>query len=463
MDKLWFGIPGAHMQYVPCPSISSNIQRNRYVERMQFENGGGDARRSVQYQMEYQFNVSGPAHEVEGIDAFNKFASGFYGDGLIYLAHPANFETNLFPAAWATPALIEQGWANIATSAPTFANTNVSNYGQPPRTATWNITDQRNTYTQSVTLVIPPTHTLHLGVSGVATGNGVVRVAPINVDGSNGTDVDLTLLSKSSSTRMNTTFAGSEFQAVRLYITRTEDAPVVRVNLVENPNFEADTNGWSGVSSTVSSSTVEAKYGARSALVSPSENTGGISYSATVVSGKEYNFSAWVYSAEEKNLKVSITNPSTSGTTTTVAAETWTRLNVTFTANSTSSVLSVLGTDSDADFYVDGVVLEEASSPGTFFDGDTLNTSGVTNAWSGEENDSTSIQTIANQSTVSITSMMAQLYKTGSTPTLPTAHYTGEGSTGLMFTDDAIVETYSYMYPPRKGIATTLVEVEAWR
>jgi hypothetical protein len=293
MQNLWFGIPGAHMQFVPCPSIDSAIQRNRYVERMQFENGGGDARRSSQYQMEYQFNVSGPAHEVEGIDAFNKFASGFYGDGLIHLAHPANFETNLFPAAWATPALIEQGWANIATPAPTFANTNVSNYGQPSRTATWNITDQRNTYTQSVTLVIPPTHTLHLGVSGVATGDGIVRVAPINVDGSNGTDVDLTLLSKSSSTRMNTTFAGSEFQAVRLYITR---------------------------------------------------KTG--------------------------------------------TAET---------------------------------------------------------------------------STVSITSMMAQLYKTGSTPTLPTAHYTGEGSTGLMFADDAIVETYSYMYPPRKGIATTLVEVEAWR
>ncbi len=58
---------------------------------------------------------------------------------------------------------------------------------------------------------------------------------------------------------------------------------------------------------------------------------------------------------------------------------------------------------------------------------------------------------------------MAQLYKTGMTPTLPTSHYQGEGSTGLMFVDDAIVETYSYMYPPRKGISTTLVEVGAWR
>lgn len=291
MDKMWFGIPGSHMQWVPCPKIDSVVQRNRYTERMQFENGGGDARRSAQYQMEYQMNFSGPAHEVEGIDAFNKFAQGFYGDGLIHLAHPAAYETNLFPAAWASPSLIEQGWANIATSTPSFANTNTSSYGQPSRTATWTITDDAGIFTKKATLVIPPTHTLYIGVSGVATGSGVVRVRPINTDGSYAATTNLTLLSKSSGTRMNATFAGESYQAVDVYITRTA----------------------------------------------------------------------------------------------------------------------------------------------------------------------------ATAATVSITSMMAQLYKTGSTPTLPTNHYQGEGSTGLMFADDAIVETYSYMFPPRKGIATTLVEVGAWR
>lgn len=291
MAKLWFGIPGVHMQWVPCPSIDSTITRNRYIERMQFENGGGDARRSAQYQMQYNFNFSGPAHEVDGIDVFNKFASGFYGDGFIYLAHPANFETNMFPAAWATPALIEQGWANIASSTPSFAATNVTSYGQPQRTATWNITDQAGTYTKSTIIVIPPTHSLHLGVSGIATGAGVVRVRPINTNNTYATPQDLTLLSKSSATRMNASFAGSSYQAVEIYITRSDEVA----------------------------------------------------------------------------------------------------------------------------------------------------------------------------STVSITSMMAQLHQSGGTPALTNTHYQGEGSTGLMFADDAIVETYIYMYPPLKGISTTLVEVEAWR
>lgn len=291
-NQMWFGIPGTHMQWVPCPLIDSSIKRNRYIERIQFQNGGGDATRSPAYQMEYSFNFSGPAHEVEGIDAFNRFASGFYGHGLIHLAHPANFETNLFSAAWASPGIIEEGWANIATANPTIASTNITSYGQPRRTATWEITDAPDSYTKSFVIAIPPTHTLHLGVSGVVNyGTAVVRVLPIDTSNTYGASVDLTLLSKSASTRMNTTFSGSEYSAVRVYITRD----------------------------------------------------------------------------------------------TSVA------------------------------------------------------------------------------SSISITSMMAQLYKNGTTPSLPSNHYQGEGSTGLMFVDNAIVETYSYMYPPRKGISTTLVEVEAWR
>ena len=462
-NQMWMGIPSKHMQWVPCPSIDSGITRKRYVERIQFENGGGDVARSPQYQLEYNLSMSGPAHEVDGIDAINRFASGFYGDGYIYVAHPTNFETNLFPAAWASPALIEQGWANIATSVPTFADTNVSSYGQPSRTATWHVTNDAGTYTKVVTLIIPPTHTLNLGVSGVATGSGVVRVRPVNVDGSYAAVTDLTLLSKSSSTRMNTTFSGSSYQAVKLYITRSNDTPTVRTNYITNPSFEVNTTGWSNSSSTSVVSADQKKYGVSSAYVTPSSNTGGITYSATVTSGQQYTFSAWVYSEVEKNLKVSATNPTTSGTTTLVAANTWTRLSVTFTANSTSSVLSVVGTDDTTVFYVDGAMLENSATAGTYFDGSTPDNSQETNTWSGAANASVSTQSIANYSTVSITSMMAQLYKTGLTPTLPTSHYTGEGSTGLMFADDAIVENYSYMYPPRKGISTTLVEVEAWR
>ena len=290
-SQMWFGIPGVHLQWVPAPIIDSTVTRKRHIESIQFENGGGDARRSHQYQMEYGFNFNGLAHEVEGIDAFNRFAQGFYGDGLIHLAHPAAFETNLFSAAWASPGIIEQGWKSIYPNTAIMSMTGSSTRLQPRRTAIWNITTDPGVAARKFTIVIPPTHTLHLGASGLVTGAGVVRVQPYNTDYTAGTAVDLTLLSQSGSTRMNTTFDGATYSSVDIFLTR-------------------------------------------------------------------------------------------------------------------SSAIA---------------------------------------------------------STVTLTSMMGQLYKTGTSPALPSNHYQGEGSTGLMFMDDAIVETYSYMYPPRKGISTILTEVGAWR
>jgi hypothetical protein len=68
-----------------------------------------------------------------------------------------------------------------------------------------------------------------------------------------------------------------------------------------------------------------------------------------------------------------------------------------------------------------------------------------------------------NASTVTLASMMAQLWRTGVTPTLTGDHFPGEGHTGLMFQDQAIAETYAYINPPRKALTTSLIEVGAWR
>lgn len=291
-NQMWMGIPLSHMQWVPCPSIASTITRKRYMERIQFQNGGGDVARSPQYQMEYNLSLSGPAHELEGVDAINRFASGFYGDGYIYVAHPALFETNMLSAVWSSPGLIEQNWSNIyPTTTPTFSNTATNSYNQPARSATWSVTSAANTPVKKFTIPIPQGYVLNLGASGSKTGTAVVQVRAISTDNNTTSTSNLTLLDPTASTRMNATFSGSTYCAVDVYITRT---------------------------------------------------------------------------------------------------------------------------DSSA-------------------------------------------------STITLTSMMAQLYKVGATPTLPSVHQMGQGSSGMTFADDAIVETYSYMYPPRKGISTTLVEVEEWR
>lgn len=62
-------------------------------------------------------------------------------------------------------------------------------------------------------------------------------------------------------------------------------------------------------------------------------------------------------------------------------------------------------------------------------------------------------------STVTPISLMAQLWQIGLSPSLVGNHLMGEGHTQLDFADDAIVEDYVHVYPPQKGISTTLEEV----
>ena len=292
---IWFGIPGVKMQWCPAPLAGAEASNINFFESIEFENGGADVSRSKQYRKQYNFSFTGLSEELDGIGVYNKYASGFYGDGLFQFADPYAFETNLFSVGWASPGLIEQGWENIYDVVPTFSATSTNSYNQPVRKATWTVTAAANavpTKANSVAIIpIPPTHTLNIGVSGAKTGTAVVRVIPINTDNTLGTAVDLTLLTDTSSTRMNATFAGSSYQAVKVYITRTT----------------------------------------------------------------------------------------------------------------------------------------------------------------------------ADASTITLTSMMARLVETGRSLTLTGDHAPGEGHTGLEFADDARVETYTYMYPPRKGMSTTLVEVGAWR
>jgi hypothetical protein len=295
---IWFGIPGVKMQWCPAPLAGAEASNANFVESIAFENGGADVSRSKQYRKEYNFAFTGLSQELDGIGVYNKYASGFYGDGLFQFADPYAFETNLFPAGWASPGLIEQGWENIFNLTPTFSATSTNAYNQPVRKATWAVQINANTVpplAHSVLYIpIPPTHTLHIGASGTATGSAVLRVRPVNTDNTLDTAVDLTLLADTSATRMNATFAGSSYQAVKIYITRS------------------------------------------SSSLSPA-------------------------------------------------------------------------------------------------------------------------------STITLTSMMARLVETGRSLTLTGDHAPGEGHTGLEFADDARVETYTYMYPPRKGLSTTLVEVGAWR
>jgi hypothetical protein len=124
--------------------------------------------------------------------------------------------------------------------------------------------------------------------------------------------------------------------------------------------------------------------------------SGGVSTTVSVSSGSTYTFSGWIYSEEAISVVATATNPTTTSSTFNIPANTWSRVSVTFTANSTTTNLSVTSTQS-VNFYVDDFMLQESSTLQDYFDGD-LDATAVTwpmvYTWEGTPHASVSIREV---------------------------------------------------------------------
>lgn len=183
----------------------------------------------------------------------------------------------------------------------------------------------------------------------------------------------------------------------------------VRTNLVTNPSFTTNTTGWTltggGAAPTRESSSLTLKfadyYGATgSAYISVSGLTVGASYVASVL--VDLTGTAWTGSAYQPTILVDQT-----GTGDVVArfgydpANLSGRIEVTFTATATTQQIKLLPPNNgfliSPRQYLCRFDQVYVGAPGTYFDGDTTDTSEATYAWTGTANASTSTSTVTAQ------------------------------------------------------------------
>lgn len=225
--NIWFGTT-QKMMSLRLPDAGMKANQVHYAEELQYENGGGDVYRpSSAYHMEYSFEYGlYEATGSNGLNNFSDFAAGFYGSPTVYFADPMYYDVNLFPPYFAAPALSEQGWKSIggANLLPTYSNTAANTVNQPYRSVTYDVGSlTANTYVSNgyaiAIIPIPPGMTLWLGASGSATGNGVVRVESwLNGAASAASSSNLTLLSVTGTTRLNTSIASTSANYVKVGI-----------------------------------------------------------------------------------------------------------------------------------------------------------------------------------------------------------------------------------------------------
>lgn len=183
-------------------------------------------------------------------------------------------------------------------------------------------------------------------------------------------------------------------------------------NLISNPSFDLNTNGWSNFASTSASRITSDQYSGRgSMLISASAANSGMSFSYALAASATYSFSTYVKSsAEFSTYELGYTNNGstfTSCATGQTVSSSWTRVSCTFTmsgAVSGSRFVYFRQTDATSrSFLVDATQLELASAPTNYSLG-SLSLNGSINGPALFQNtsDSTSAFSVQNSSAASI-------------------------------------------------------------
>ncbi len=109
MPATWMFGTTQKMQMLPAPGPGMTKTRIRYNSGLQFENGGADVFQPYPV-YHYEYSMTYPAREAggpTGLDIYGDYAGGYYGNSLMYFADPMTFTTNMAPANWANPGLIQ--------------------------------------------------------------------------------------------------------------------------------------------------------------------------------------------------------------------------------------------------------------------------------------------------------------------------------------------------------------------
>lgn len=175
---------------------------------------------------------------------------------------------------------------------------------------------------------------------------------------------------------------------------------VGRANAIINPNFETNALGWTpGYYSSINRSLLQQWSGVASLALDTSYPS-GVTHTASVSSAPSTPVTASAYVRGTGTASVYLDFLAVSGTTsvnssTVTLTGSWQRISVTGTTPAdilSTKVRIGQGSSSAQTMYIDGVLAEESSSLGAYFDGATTDTGSLIYDWAGTPDGSTSTE-----------------------------------------------------------------------
>lgn len=199
----------------------------------------------------------------------------------------------------------------------------------------------------------------------------------------------------------NSPYAGT----VRIETLQRDTSVVLRKNIIPNPSFEFNSNGWSSLNeSNISLSSGEYYSGGSSLRVDALEIDHGVTSTSPYISvtpGEDYVASAWIKGEVGKLLQIELTEldevtvVGTSPSPEIIATGSWQRIFVsrTFSSSGNRASISIKNrTPGGNIFFVDALQLETGTVATTYFDGDTPPAGNFFYTWIGDEHNSQSME-----------------------------------------------------------------------
>lgn len=212
-DLMWFGNKN-FQTWVPCPAVGASYERRGNSRGTGLLNGGWRQRSTMSGAK--VFDLTWNRTSRDSLRPITDFAEGVYGEGPFYWGDPFTMDKNVLAQSFATPSL--GGYDGVVLNGdlrrPELVPTSANSLGYPTESALYTISLTDEPLRHFV--LIPPGYTAWVGVHGVAGTGGLVQVHPLPAPGAYDTTVDVTPLSVTSATRVDTAFSSDDYYAIEL-------------------------------------------------------------------------------------------------------------------------------------------------------------------------------------------------------------------------------------------------------
>lgn len=211
--------------WIVAPRTGMTASSSGYSAVTELLNGRTFVKRSFGASRKFGASWTGPMNSAStssSLQTVKDFADGFYGSGKCFWLDPYAMAQNVMPTHWAAPALAEFDWPAISsTIVPTFSTLAPAN-GFPEKIASYSLPGSHSD-ARKITIIIPPTYTLHFGWHATVAGRTAstaagIRIVSYSLGGVPNSPVNPASLLTGGTTRTNQTFAGSSISRVEIYL-----------------------------------------------------------------------------------------------------------------------------------------------------------------------------------------------------------------------------------------------------